>query len=427
MKRILTVLALLLPAFAADIGNQQIDSIYPALEKLYVSLHQHPELGFQENETSVKLSEQLRLLGYEVTTGVGRTGVVAILRNGSGRTIMLRADMDALPIEEKTGLPFASKVIVKSSAGQSVPVMHACGHDIHMTALMGTARIMAQTKQQWHGTLMLVAQPAEEILGGAAAMLRDGLFTRFPKPEYAVAIHVEDSMPAGTVGFHSGPFRASSDAIDITVFGKGGHGAKPQETIDPVLIASKTVLGIHTIVSREIDPQDAAVVTVGTIHGGTKRNIIPDEVKLELTVRAYKPEVRKHLLSAIERIAKGESIAGGSPRDPVIAVQESADPVVNDPEITRRVSSNLRRALGDDVIEMSAQMTSEDFSEYGKAGIRSLLLHVGAQDPQKFATAKATGTQLPSVHTSYFAPDREGTIKAAVRVETQALLELFAN
>lgn len=340
---------------------------------------------------------------------------------------MLRADMDALPIEEKTGLPFASKVIVKSSAGQSVPVMHACGHDIHMTALMGTARIMAQTKQQWHGTLMLVAQPAEEILGGAAAMLRDGLFTRFPKPEYAVAIHVEDSMPAGTVGFHSGPFRASSDAIDITVFGKGGHGAKPQETIDPVLIASKTVLGIHTIVSREIDPQDAAVVTVGTIHGGTKRNIIPDEVKLELTVRAYKPEVRKHLLSAIERIAKGESIAGGSPRDPVIAVQESADPVVNDPEITRRVSSNLRRALGDDVIEMSAQMTSEDFSEYGKAGIRSLLLHVGAQDPKKFATAKATGAQLPSVHTSYFAPDREGTIKAAVRVETQALLELFAN
>jgi amidohydrolase len=252
-------------------------------------------------------------------------------------------------------------------------------------------------------------------------------FTRFPKPEYAVAIHVEDSMPAGTVGFHSGPFRASSDAIDITVFGKGGHGAKPQETIDPVLIASKTVLGIHTIVSREIDPQDAAVVTVGTIHGGTKRNIIPDEVKLELTVRAYKPEVRKHLLSAIERIAKGESIAGGSPRDPVIAVQESADPVVNDPEITRRVSSNPRRALGDDVIEMSAQMTSEDFSEYGKAGIRSLLLHVGAQDPKKFATAKATGTQLPSVHTSYFAPDREGTIKAAVRVETQALLELFAN
>jgi hippurate hydrolase len=427
MRYVLTVLALLLPALAADPGNQQINSMYPDLEKLYVSLHEHPELGFQESETSAKVAQQLRALGYEVATGVGRTGVVAVLRNGSGRTVMLRTDMDALPIEEKTGVPFASKVITKNLAGESVPVMHACGHDVHITAMVGSARMMAQSKQRWHGTLVLVAQPAEEILGGAKAMLQDGLFTRFPKPEYALAIHVEDTMPSGTVGFHAGPFRASSDAVDVTIFGRGGHGAKPQETVDPVLIAARTVLAIHTIVSREIDPQDAVVITVGSIHGGTKRNIIPDEVRLELTVRAYKPEVRKRLLSAIERIAKGESMAGGSPREPIVAIQESADPVINDPEITGRVADRLRRAFGDKLVEMPSQMTSEDFSEYGRAGARSVLLHVGAQDPEKFAKAKASGAQLPSVHTAYFVPDRAQTIKTAVQVETEALLELLAD
>jgi amidohydrolase len=427
MRRILAVLLFALSAFAADSNTkQQIDAIYPDLDKLYIDLHQNPELAFQEKRTSAALAERLKSMGYEVTTGVGGTGVVAVMKNGPGPTVMLRTDMDALPIEEKTGLPFASHVTEKNQAGETVPVMHACGHDVHMTSWIGTAKLLAQNKQQWHGTLVLVGQPAEEIVGGAVAMIKDGLFTRFPKPDYAFAIHDDETMPAGVVGFHAGPFRASADAVDITVYGRGGHGARPNITIDPVLIAAKTVVSLHNIVSREIDPQQPAVITVGSIHGGTQNNIIPDQVKLQLTVRSYSPEVRKHLLASIERVAKGESMASGAPKEPLVTIKPGTDTVVNDPETTARVVSALKRGLGDSAIrEMPASMTSEDFSQYGQNGTRAVLIHVGAQEPTKFASAKASGLQLPSLHTAQWQPDREPTIKTAIMVETAAVMELL--
>jgi hippurate hydrolase len=295
-----------------------------------------------------------------------------------------------------------------------------------MTSWIGTAKLMAQNKQQWHGTLVLVGQPAEEIVGGAVAMIKDGLFTRFPKPDYAFAIHDDETMPAGVVGFHSGPFRASADAVDITVYGRGGHGARPNITIDPVLIAAKTVVALHNIVSREIDPQQPAVITVGSIHGGTQNNIIPDQVKLQLTVRSYSPDVRKRLLAAIERVAQGESIASGAPKEPLVTIKPGTDTVVNDPDTTARVVSALKRSLGDSAIhEMPASMTSEDFSQYGQNGTRAVLIHVGAQEPTRFVSAKASGTQLPSLHTSLWQPDREPTIKTAIMVETAAVMELL--
>jgi amidohydrolase len=416
-------------AFAADpASKQQVDAIYPDLDKLYIDLHQNPELAFQEKQTSAKLAERLKAMGYDVTTGVGQTGIVAVMKNGAGPTVMLRTDMDALPIEEKTGLPFSSHVTEKNPAGETVPVMHACGHDVHMTSWIGTAKLMAENKKQWHGTLVLVGQPAEEIVGGAAAMLKDGLFTKFPKPDYAFAIHDDESMPAGVVGFHSGPFRASADAVDIVVYGRGGHGAKPQITIDPVLIASKTVVALHNIVSREIDPQEPAVITVGSIHGGTQNNIIPDSVKLQLTVRSYSPVVRKHLLASIERVAKGESMAGGSPKDPTITVKPGTDTVVNDPETTARVVSALKKSLGDAAVQpMPASMTSEDFSQYGQNGAKAVLIHVGAQEPQLFANAKQSGEHLPQLHTAQWKPDREPTIKTAIMVETAAVMELLSK
>ena len=419
-----------LSAFAADpsANKQQIDSMYPDLNKLYVDLHQNPELAFQEKQTSAKLAERLKAMGYDVTTGVGGTGIVAVMKNGAGPTVLLRTDMDALPIEEKTGLPFASHVTEKNPAGETVPVMHACGHDIHMTSWIGTAKLMADNKQQWHGTLMLVGQPAEEVVTGASAMIKDGLFTKFPHPDYAFAVHDDDSMPAGVVGFHPGPFRASADSVDITIFGRGGHGAKPQATIDPVLIASKTVVALHNIISREIDPQEPAVITVGSIHGGTQNNIIPDQVKLQLTVRSYSPVVRKHLLASIERVAKGESLAGGSPKEPVVTVKPGTDTVVNDPETTARIVSALKKSLGDSAVhEMPAYMTSEDFSQYGQNGTKAVLLHVGAQEPTKFASAKQNGTLLPTVHTSLWQPDPEPTIKTAIMVETTALMDLMGK
>jgi hippurate hydrolase len=430
MGRLLFVALFAISAFAADPAatKQQIDSIYPDLDKLYVDLHQNPELAFQEKQTSAKLAERLKAMGYDVTTGVGQTGIVAILKNGDGPTVLLRTDMDALPIEEKTGLPFASHVKEKNSNGDTVPVMHACGHDVHMTSWIGTAKLMAENRQQWHGTLMLIGQPAEEVVSGASAMIKDGLFTKFPHPDYAFAVHDDDSMPAGVVGFHPGPFRASADSVDITIFGKGGHGAKPQATIDPVLIASRTVVALHNIISREIDPQDPAVITVGSINGGNTYNVIPDQVKLQLTVRSYSPVVRKHLLASIERVAKGESLAGGAPKEPIVTVKPGTDTVVNDPETIARIVNALKKSLGDAAVHpMPAYMTSEDFSQYSQNGTKAVLLHVGAQEPTKFASAKQNGMQLPTVHTSLWQPDAEPTIKTAIMVETTALMELMSK
>jgi len=407
----------------------EIDAIFPDVDALYIDLHRNPELSFQETQTSAKLAARLRALGFDVTTGIAKTGIVALLENGPGPTVMLRTELDALPVEEKTGLPFASTVIAKNAAGQMTPVMHACGHDLHMAAWAGTARLMAEHRDRWSGTLMLVGQPAEEGLGGARAMLTDGLFTRFPKPDFALSLHDDDTMPAGTIGYHPGFFRSMSDTVTITVYGRGGHGAMPHNTIDPIVLASRVVLALQTIVSRENNPTDPIVITVGSIHGGTQANIIPDEVRLQLSVRTYTEEVRTRTFAAIRRIARGEANAAGAPREPLVETPARANPpVYNDPALTQRLAGALKQQLGDSlVVEMPAKMTSEDFSEYGLAGVPSALLHIGAVHPAKLAAARTSGIPVPAPHSPEWAPEREPTLKGAIRAEVTALLELFNN
>jgi hippurate hydrolase len=424
--------AIVILALHASPGAQQsplsrIDAIYPDIEALYKDLHRNPELAFQETETAAKLGGRLKALGFEVTTGVGKTGIVALMKNGAGPTVMLRTELDALPVAEKTGLSFASSVTTKNAAGQLVPVMHACGHDLHMAAWAGTARIMAEGKDRWRGTLMLVGQPAEETLSGAVAMLEDGLFTRFPRPDFALSLHDDDTMPAGTVGYHAGLFRAMSDRVEITVYGRGGHAAMPHNTIDPVVIAARIVLALQTIVSRENNPNDPVVITVGSIHGGTQGNIIPDEVKLELSVRTFTPQVRTRTLAAIRRIAKGEADAAGAPREPLVTAPAVAPPpVVNDPALISRLAGVLKKALGEqNVVEMPAKMTSEDFAQYGAAGVSIALLHIGAVNRTKLEESRRTGTPVPAPHSPEWAPEYEPTLKTAIRTEVTALLELL--
>ena len=406
----------------------ELDAYYPELQSLYQDIHRNPELAFQETQTAAKLTARLKALGYEVTTGVGRTGIVGVLRNGGGPTVMLRTELDALPVAEKTGASFASTVVTKNLAGATVPVMHACGHDLHMTAWSGTAKWMAEHRTQWHGTLILVGQPAEESNGGATAMLKDGLFERFPKPDYVIGLHDDDTMSAGTIGFHPGPFRAMSISPTVTLYGRGGHGAMPYNTIDPVVMAARTVVALQTIVSRENNPMDPVVLTIGSIHGGTQANVIPDEVKLELNIRTYTDDVQKRVLAAVARIVRAEAAAAGAPREPSITTPESGHVVVNDPALTRRVAAALQKVMGtQQVIEMPAKMTSEDFAEYGRAGVPSVLLHIGAVNPAKLAESRRTGIPVPAPHSPEWLPDLEPTLKAAIRGETVALLDLFSG
>jgi hippurate hydrolase len=316
----------------------EIAALEPELEGLYRDLHEHPELAFHEERTAAALAERLRALGFEVTTGVGHTGLVAILRNGSGPVVMLRTELDALPIEEKTGLLFASKSKGLDSEGKDVPVSHACGHDLHMTGWYGAAKIMARRRSTWHGTLMLIGQPAEEVFSGAASMLADGLFTRFPKPDFAISMHDEPSLPSGKVGFHPGLFRASMDSVDVTMYGRGGHGGKPQTTVDPIVLSARAILGIQTIVSRETDPLSPAVVTIGAIHGGTAGNVIPDEVRMLMSVRSYDEKVRKHLLESIKRQLNAEAAAVDAPSPPSIKVVPGAEAVYTIPRSPRASS-----------------------------------------------------------------------------------------
>jgi amidohydrolase len=408
----------LITALAVKAASQaDIDKLYPGIEALYIDLHTNPELAFQETQTAAKLAARLKTLGYDVTTGVGGTGVVGLLKNGAGPVVMLRTELDALPVTEQTGLSFSSKMN---------GVMHACGHDLHMAAWSGTAQWMAEHRAQWHGTLMMVGQPAEEAGEGAAAMLKDGLFTRFPKPDFAIGLHDDDTLPAGQIGYHAGFFRAAIDQPTVTIFGRGGHGAMPQNTVDPVVIAARTVLTWQTIVSRENDPQKPVVITVGSIHGGTRSNIIPDHVQLQLSVRTFDPEVRKRVLAAIARIAKGEADAAGAPRAPSIELSGSAEAVYNDPELTARLAAALTKGMGaGNVVEMPAKMTSEDFCEYGRAGVKAVLLHIGAVDPVKLAESRKTGIPVPAPHSPQWAPVLEPTLKAAVLAETTALLNLL--
>jgi hippurate hydrolase len=413
-------------AHAADGIDAEVDAVYAQSEALYLDLHRHPELSSHEQQTAAKLAAGLRELGYEVTTGVGGTGVVGILKNGSGPVVMLRTELDALPVEEKTGLAYASTVRTKDDSGADVGVMHACGHDIHMASWMGTARIMASARNRWQGTLMLIGQPAEETITGAAKMLADGLFTRFPKPQYALAVHDDPRTPAGIVGFHAGPVLSNADSLRITLYGAGGHGARPETTIDPVVMAARTVLSLQTIVSREVSPFDSAVVTVGAMHAGTKSNIIPSEATLLLTVRTFTDPVRQQVLKAIDRIVKAEAASAGATREPLIENYERTDALVNDPALTERVASALRHALGADrLTDGPPEMASEDFAQFQKAGVPTLMLRVGATPQATLDAAMKTGATLPSLHSALFAPDRDKTIRAAVAAEVVGLRELM--
>lgn len=414
-------------ADAPDRGLAGIDEIYPKLDTLYIDLHRNPELSMKEDRTAARLASELKAFGYQVTTGVGGTGVVGVLRNGAGPTVLLRTELDALPIEEKTGLPYASTAKPVDVNGKTQPAMHACGHDIHMAGWTGAAALLARHKDLWHGTVVMIGQPGEEIVRGARAMIADGLFKRFPKPDFAIAVHDSSDEPAGKVLIVPGFGMASVDSVDLTIFGRGGHGAKPHTTVDPVVLAARTVLALQTLVSREKDPLEPAVITVGSIHGGTKHNIIPDEVKLQITVRTYSPAVRKQLLAGIARIAKAEAASANAPREPEVKVSESQDATYNDPALAHRLEAALASRLGKaNVVEGKPEMVAEDFGELGKAaGAPSVLVRVGAVEPKKYAAAIAAGAPLPSLHSATFAPDRERTIRTATSVLVLATLELL--
>jgi hippurate hydrolase len=425
MKRALVILLFTVPTFAQTL-DQRIDRELPSLLTTYKTLHAAPELSMREEKSSAFVAARLRELGYEVTERVGKYddpkntcyGVVAVMKNGNGPTVLIRSDMDALPVTEQTGLPYAS-----ANSG----VMHACGHDVHMTTLIGTATMLASMKSQWKGTVMLVGQPAEEIVAGASAMLRDGIYERFGTPNYAIALHDSSDLGAGTIGYTSGYTMASSDAVNVTIRGIGGHGARPQNGKDPVVIAAEFIVALQTIVSRERSPLDPVVVTVGSIHGGTKRNIIPDDVKLQLTVRCYKPDVRARVLEAIGRIAKGVAIAAGIPDElaPVIEVvkAEASEATYNDPALTQRLAAALEKSLGAaNVMKIDPLMVSEDFGRFGAGGkIPTVMMHVGASDPARVAS----GERIPGLHSSGFAPVPEPTLRTAIKSMTSMALELL--
>lgn len=395
----------------------------------YKDLHANPELSFHEVKTAAKVAAELRKLGFEVTEKVGGHGVVGVLKNGPGKTVLVRADMDALPIAELTELPYASKVRVKDAEGKEVGVMHACGHDMHVTCWLGTARLLVGMKDQWKGTLVFVAQPAEERGAGARLMLADGLYERFPKPDFALALHCDGSLAHGTIGYTDGLALANVDSVDITVKGKGGHGSAPHTCIDPIVIASRIVLDLQTLVSRELDPLESAVVTVGSIHGGSKHNIIPAEVKLQLTVRSFKDSVRKNLLEGIERIAKAAAMAARAP-EPVVKVDlsEFTPATYNDPKLTRRIVEVLKRNLGDENLKVKQPvMGGEDFSRFSQGGVPIFIFWLGTVPPERVAEAASQGRPLPSLHSAYFFPIPEPTIQTGVTALTLATLDLLGK
>jgi hippurate hydrolase len=438
----IATLALVWTATAA--ADASIDTLVepalPALLATYRTIHASPELSHYEAKTAGLLADQLRALGYDVTTGIGRYdkpewkghGVVALLRNGVGPTVLVRADMDALPLEEKTDLPYASKVRTNNDAGQKVGVMHACGHDIHVTTLIGTARVLAQLRDRWRGTVMLIGQPAEETIDGAKAMLADRLYERFGQPDYALALHDSAELEVGKVTYTSGYFLASATAIDLTIRGVGGHASRPETTRDPVVLAAQVVLALQTIVSRENSPFDPVVLTIGSIHGGTRYNIIPDEVRLQLSLRTYKEEVRQRILASIERIARNTALAAGVPEDRLPIVKASDTEVTpatyNEPALAERVGAVLRQTLGpDNVTEMSRRMGSEDFGRFGLEGhqIPTFMFGLGAVDPARIAAHKSGGAPLPSLHSPLFAPAAEPTIRTGVKAMSAVVMELL--
>jgi amidohydrolase len=405
----------------------------PSLLRLYEQLHANPELSLQEERTSARMAEELSRLGFEVTPHVGGYGVVGVLRNGSGPTVLVRTDMDALPVVEGTGLPYASTVKAKDGQGREVGVMHACGHDAHMTVFVGTARVLTAMRDRWRGTVVMIAQPAEERGLGAKGMLDAGLFTRFPRPDFCIAEHVTPSLAAGQVGVVEGYAFANVDSVDVTIRGLGGHGASPSRTKDPVVIAAQFVNALQTIVSRRIDPVDPAVVTVGSIHGGTTYNVIPDEVRLQLTVRSYAPEVRRQILEEIERIARGVAEGAGVPADrmPTVTLPEGFTPALyNDPALTRRLAGAWRQALGDDnVVSLRPEMVGEDFAFYGlvEPRIPICMFRLGTSDAEALRQSERSGTPLPALHSSRYAPVPDPTIRTGITAMTAAVIDVLGQ
>jgi len=413
----------------------------PELLTIYKGLHQHPELSHQEKQTSALLADDLRKAGFTVTENVGKYddgtqayGVVAVMKNGTGPTVLVRTDLDALPVEEKTGLPYASTVRSKNEVGDDVGVMHACGHDIHITTMIGVARALSQMKSQWHGTLILIGQPSEERVDGARAMLKDDLYSRFGKPDYALALHDDSTFEAGKVAVVSGPVLAGSASVDVIMRGLGGHGARPEATKDPVVMSAQFINAIQTIVSRQIAPQDPAVVTVGSIHGGTKRNIIPDQVTMLLTIRTFSDQLKSTIIADLTRTAQGVALAAGVPenRAPIVTNHESESvPVTyNDPTLTAKLKPVFVRVLGaENVLERKPEMGSEDFGLLGLENhqIPVFMLRVGAVAPEKMAESQRTGQPLPSLHSSLFAPLPEPTIRTGVIAMTAAVVDLMSR
>ncbi|MGD0871632.1 MAG: amidohydrolase [Bryobacteraceae bacterium] len=436
---------LLLPALAlasaspGDDLRPLADQELPSLVAIYQDLHAHPELSHHEERTSTLLAGELRKAGYTVTEHLGKYadgtqafGIAAVLKNGAGPVLLVRTELDALPVEEKTGLPFASRVRSRNAAGQEVGVMHACGHDLHMTSLLGTARTLAKLKERWSGTLVLIGQPSEETVDGARAMLNDGFYSRFPKPDFAIALHDEPTIEAGKVGVLGGPIYAGSTAVEVTMRGMGGHGAHPELTKDPVVMAAEFIMELQTIVSRQMLPLDPAVVTVGSIHGGTKGNIIPDDVVLQLTTRAFSEDVREHILSSIKRMAQGVALAAGVPDDraPIVKVSdtEAVPPTYNDPKLAARLRGVFEAALGAaNVGESKPMMVSEDFGLFGLAGhqIPTVIFQLGAVSAQQIEESRRTGNPLPSLHSSVFYPQVEPAMRAGIVATTSAALELL--
>jgi hippurate hydrolase len=419
-------------AVAADV-QKLADGEYPELVKLYTEIHQAPELSLAEEKTAGRLAEELRKAGYEVTEHVGGHGVVAILKNGAGKTLMLRTELDALPVTEQTNAAYASKVLTKNAAGETVGVMHACGHDVHIASLVGTAKALVALKDQWKGTLVLIGQPAEEVGKGAAAMLKDGLFTRFPRPDYCLALHVDSELEVGKVGWVSGYAFANVDSVDVLIRGVGGHGAMPHRTKDPIVIAAETILAFQTIASRETKATDPVVVTVGSIHGGTKHNVIPDEVKLQLTVRTYSEATRQRTLKAIERIARGIAQAADVPEDrmPVVKVSDEYTPATyNTPELVERVTKVFRQTIGEEnVVKREPTMGGEDFGRFGteEPKVPIFMYRLGSVAAEKVAASQREGgPALPSLHSSKYLPEREA-IKTGVETMTAAALELLRS
>ena len=402
-------------------------------KSLYIDLHQHPELSHMEFNTSKKMADELKSIGFDVTPKVGGNGVVGIYKNGKGKVIMLRTDMDALPVKEATGLPFASQIIMKDATGNQSPVMHACGHDLHMSVWLGTLKALITLKNEWKGTIFAIAQPEEEVSGGSESMIADGLFKRFPKPDVALCYHVSAELPTGTIGYYPGAIFAGVNSVNITVYGRGGHGALPHMTIDPIVLSARIILDIQTIVSREINPVKPAVVTVGAIHGGTKHNIIPDVVKMLLTLRFFEDGVYKQIQQSLERITRGDAIAAGLPETKMPLVEyakEFSPPVLNDPKLVLSVVDYMKNILGDNkLVQVEPATVAEDFGKYGRTEekIPIALFWLGGVNQQKYADHIKNATFLPPLHNGTFAPDFEPTFKTGVTAMTKTMIELFGR